>query len=173
MDSLCGMSYTWFLRQAHTISVLCIKRLYGWAWMSAWIWMLRINWSCFGLEISNVIDWMFVPCLSLISISSYVVQGTKETGNMDAMDAFGHGCVTASICQSKFLSNGCKNLLCHSSHQVEEDFSSGQALSWTLSFSDQEWDEFFIVNNLAFFVCNIWKDYKVVCLCFFLLRASS
>ena len=34
MDSLCGMSYTWFLRQAHTISVLCSKRLYGWAWMS-------------------------------------------------------------------------------------------------------------------------------------------
>ena len=25
---------------------------------------------------------MFVPCLSLISISSYVVQGTKETGNI-------------------------------------------------------------------------------------------
>ena len=27
MDSLCGMSYTWFL------SVLCSKILYGWAWM--------------------------------------------------------------------------------------------------------------------------------------------
>ena len=26
---------------------------------------------------------MFVPCLSLISISSYVVQGTKETGNIN------------------------------------------------------------------------------------------
>ena len=25
---------------------------------------------------------VFVPCLSLISISSYVVQGTKETGNI-------------------------------------------------------------------------------------------
>ena len=33
-------------------------------------------------KISNVIDWMFVPFLSLISISSYVVQGTKETGNI-------------------------------------------------------------------------------------------
>ena len=28
---------------------------------------------------------MFVPCLSLISISSYVVQGTKETGNINVM----------------------------------------------------------------------------------------
>ena len=27
---------------------------------------------------------MFVPCLFLISISSYVVQGTKETGNINA-----------------------------------------------------------------------------------------
>ena len=32
--------------------------------------------------ISNVIDWMFVPCLSLTSILSYVGQGTKETGNI-------------------------------------------------------------------------------------------
>ena len=30
----------------------------------------------------------FVPCLSLISISSYVVQGTKETGNIyNALDS--------------------------------------------------------------------------------------
>ena len=34
------------------------------------------------IKISNVIDWMFVPCLSLISFSSYVAQGTKETGNI-------------------------------------------------------------------------------------------
>ena len=47
MDSLCGMSYKWFLRQAHTIGVLCCKILYGaclveygchgyldWTWMS-------------------------------------------------------------------------------------------------------------------------------------------
>ena len=35
-------------------------------------------------KISNdAIDWMFVPCLPLISISSYVVQGTKETGNIN------------------------------------------------------------------------------------------
>ena len=33
-------------------------------------------------KIYNVIDWMLVPCLSLISISSYVVQSTEETGNM-------------------------------------------------------------------------------------------
>ena len=36
-----------------------------------------------GLKIYNVKDWMFVPYLSLILISSYVVQDTKETGNID------------------------------------------------------------------------------------------
>ena len=35
------------------------------------------------LRLKQLIDWMFVPCLSLISISSYAVQGTKETGNID------------------------------------------------------------------------------------------
>ena len=32
--------------------------------------------------ISNTIDWECSSNLSLISISSYVVRGTKETGNM-------------------------------------------------------------------------------------------
>ena len=41
-----------------------------------------------SVDISNVNDWMFVPCLSLISISSYVVQGTKETGNIDTLVIF-------------------------------------------------------------------------------------
>ena len=66
------------------------------------LFMLRINWSRFGLEDCRIKFLPFIreeflfpchlkemirtlrvkKCLSLISISSYVVQGTKETGNI-------------------------------------------------------------------------------------------
>ena len=47
------------------------------------------------LAVDNTLDWEYSSNLSLISISSYVVHGTKETGNINAYNTnhrFGHFC---------------------------------------------------------------------------------
>ena len=46
---------------------------------------------------------MFVPCISLISISSYVVQSTKETGNINTQGMCLHKKMTITMTKSHHL----------------------------------------------------------------------
>ena len=51
--------------------------------------------------ISNTIDWEYSSNLSLMSISSYVVRSTKETGNTHMLNFLGHA---AYFCSTRMAS---------------------------------------------------------------------
>ena len=76
----------------------------SWPWTVIWPWLSRcqrldicgstflessFTWDNIDVtERGNLLHWIFVPCLSLMSIWSYVVQSTKETGNIYGIEEF-------------------------------------------------------------------------------------